>query len=64
MTGGQLRVSWSELVRSSSGYCSVLAVSAPFWHANGMVDLDPDLLLVRYGHHDGNGPAWTVRLAG
>jgi uncharacterized protein (DUF2235 family) len=23
-----------------------------------------NLLLVRSGHHDGNGPAWTVRLAG
>jgi hypothetical protein len=62
--GGQLLFSWSDPVCSSSGYHSMSVVSASFWHTNGTVDLDPDLLLVRYVHHDGNGPAWTVRLAG
>ena len=32
---GQLLLSWSELVWSSSGYHSMSVVSASFWHAVG-----------------------------
>jgi hypothetical protein len=42
MTGGQLQISWSEPVWSSSGYTSMSPVSASFWHAAGtgaLVDL-------------------------